>query len=101
MKKYLGVSASTNPEQLRTELLQTIPVGTTEQQLYDRLKSARISEDPFASWYRADKDSVVVFRTGRDNRVASVVAKEYAVSFYLDSTRRVRDIQVQEWLTGP
>ena len=101
IQRYLGVSASTNPQQLRIELLQTVPVGTTEQHLYDRLKSARISEDPFASWHPADKNNVVLFRTGRDNRFMDVVTREYAVFFYLDAARKVRDIQVREWLTGP
>ena len=101
IEKYLGVKASTNPTELRKELLAAIPVGTSEQQLYDLLNESGAAKDPFASWYAAGKDDVVVFRTGKDMRHSAIVYTEYAVFFQLGADRKLHNIQVKEWLTGP
>ena len=98
--EYFGVPASTDTRQLRRDLFSSVPIGTSEQQLYERLKAAKISDDKLASWYPADKSGVVVFRTGRDQSRFNVVVKEYAVFFHLGPDRRVRDIEVKEWVTG-
>ena len=98
--KYFGIRPSTNTAQLRQDLLRAVPIGTTEQQLYDRFRRSRISDDRLASWYPADASGVVVFRTGMDTRHLNVVFKEYIILFHLGTDRRLQNIEVKEGLTG-
>jgi hypothetical protein len=89
------------PESARQALLTKIRLGAAEQEVYEFLKRAGIGSDGLSSFYPADKDGVIVCRIEFDRKSTGVVKESYGVFFLLDQQRRLKDVKVEKWLTGP
>lgn len=89
------------PESARQALLTKIRLGAPEQEVYEFLKKAGIGSDRLSSFYPADKDGVIVCRIEFDRESPRVVKESYGVFFMLDQQRRLKDVKVEKWLTGP
>jgi len=72
------------PESARQALLTKIRLGVAEQEVYEFLKRAGI-----------------VCRIEFDRESPGVVKESYGVFFLLDQQRRLKDVKVEKWLTGP
>ena len=102
-RKYfqLADGKELTPESGRQALLAKIRPGAAEQEVYEFLKRAGIGSDGLSSFYPADKDGVIVCRIEYDRLSPGVVKESYGVFFLLDQQRRLKDVQVEKWLTGP
>ncbi len=89
------------PASAREALLAKIPPGSSEQEVYGFLKKAGIGSDGLSSFYPADKDGVIVCRIEFDRKSPGVVKESYGVFFLLNEQRRLKDVKVEKWLTGP
>jgi len=89
------------PESARQALLTKVRPGTSEQEVYEFLKRAGIGADGLSSFYPADKEGVIVCRIEFDRKSLGVVKESYGVFFLLDQQRRLKDVKVEKWLTGP
>jgi len=89
------------PESARQALLTKIHPGAAEQEVYEFLKKAGIGSDGLSSFYPANTEGVIVCRIEFDRESPGVVKESYGVFFLLDQQRRLRDVKVEKWLTGP
>ncbi len=89
------------PESARQALLTKIRPGSSEQEVYEFLKRAGIGSDGLSSFYPADREGVIVCRIEFDRGSSGVVKESYGVFFLLDEQRRLKDVKVEKWLTGP
>lgn len=89
------------PESARQALLAKMPPGSSEQHVYEFLKKAGIGSDGLSSFYLADKEGTIVCRIEFDRKSPGVVQESYGVFFLLDKQRRLKDVRVEKWLTGP
>jgi len=103
LRKYFQLEGRTEltPEAARRALLMKIPPGAAEQEVYEFLKRAGIGSDGLSSFYPADKDGVITCRIEFDRQSPGVVMESYGVFFLLDQQRRLKDVKVEKWLTGP
>jgi hypothetical protein len=98
---HLADARELTPESARQALLTKIRPGVAEQEVYEFLKRAGIGSDGLSSFYPADKDGVIVCRIEFDRESPGVVKESYGVFFLLDQQRRLKDVKVEKWLTGP
>jgi len=89
------------PESARKVLLRKIPQDTSEQRVYEVLKEAGIGSDGLSSFYPGTKENTIVCRIEYDPKTFGIVKESYIISFLLDDQRRLKDIRIEKWLTGP
>jgi hypothetical protein len=89
------------PDSARQALLAKVRPGAAEQEVYEFLKRAGIGSDGLSSFYPADKEGVIVCRIEYDRQSPGVVKESYGVFLLLDQQRRLKDVKVEKWLTGP
>lgn len=97
----LAEGSELTPESARPALLAKIPPGSLEQEVYAFLRKAGIGADGLSSFFPADKEGVIVCRIEFDRKSAGVVKESYGVFFLLGEQRRLKDVKVEKWLTGP
>lgn len=97
--KYFDIPVEHSPSAIRQQLLRKFPPGTAADRIYSAISQGGIGRDGVSSFYPADKNNVVVVRSGF--RGPTVVATHYGIFFKLDARRRLNDITVQQWFTGP
>ena len=98
---HLANGKELTAESARQALLTKIRPGAAEQEVYQFLKTAGIGSDGLSSFYPADKEGVIVCRIEFDRKSPGVVKESYGVFFVLDQQRRLKDVKVEKWLTGP
>jgi len=89
------------PESARQALLGKIPLGSSEGSVYEFLRNAGIGSDGLSSFYPADREGTIICRIEFDRKSPGIVKESYGVFFLLDEQRRLREIRVEKWLTGP
>lgn len=105
MRTYFKIesSAPLTKEVIRRAILHELPVGTTEEAIYAYIQSAKIGSDHLSSYSpsvpRSEQNEIVI-RIEYDPKEANLTKKHYALIFYLDKKRQLKDIEVKEWLTG-
>ena len=97
--QYFNVPAERSPNLIREQLLKKFPVGTSEAAIIGAIQHSAIGRDHVSSYYPAGARNIITVRTGF--RGLDVVYTEYGIRFVLGADRRLEDIQVEEWLTGP
>jgi hypothetical protein len=101
IKNYFGLvnSERIDTASIRSALLKAFPQGSTYDQVSNFLKQ-KIVDKREKGIIIPDKDNGILWRVTVNNRV-SIIALEYAVFFHFDADKKLQDIKVEEWLTGP
>ena len=86
---------------IRAAIFAKLPTGSTEDQVSSFLKKSGIGKDKFSSHYPADEKGVVVCRIEFDPASGEIVHTHYGIFFQLDNRKRLKDVEVKEWYTGP
>lgn len=89
------------PESARTALLSKMPVGTQETEIYDFLNKKGIGKDNLSSFHPADGRDQIVCRIEYDPNLPGLVKKHFGIFFLLDEEKKLRDIRIKPWVTGP
>jgi hypothetical protein len=97
----LGDLGNLSAGSLRSALLEKIPFGTSGEQIYDYLEERLVGNDPFSSYYRAEDDKRIVCRMDYDPTLPGLVKKHFSVTFFLDEDKKLREVRLDSWLTGP
>lgn len=102
LRAYFKISSSAplTREVIRAAILREIPVGSAEEVIYAYLKRANIGTDHLSSYSQSSERREIIVRIEYDTKEIDLVKKHYAVIFYLDEKRLLKDIEVKEWLTG-
>jgi hypothetical protein len=103
VRKHLGIPEPTpvNPATIRSAILAKLPAGGTDEQIYSFLKKSGVGVDKFSSYHPAGEKDVIVCRIEFDPGSGDLVHTHYGIFFRLDARKRLRDIEVNEWFTGP
>ena len=86
---------------IRAAILARLPVGSREGQVSSFLTSAGIGKDKWSSHYPADEQGKIVCRIEYDPGSGEIVHTHYGIFFRFDDRKRLKDVEVQEWKTGP
>lgn len=89
------------PKSFRKSLLERLPPGTPEEQVYRYLEERLVGKDRLSSFYRAGQDGQIVCRIEYDPALPGPVKKHFAVVFQLDTERKLRDIRLDSWVSAP
>jgi hypothetical protein len=88
------------PESFRKALLEKLPTGTPEEEIYRYLDERLVGKDRFSSYQRAEQPSQIVCRIEYDPTLPGLVKKHFAVIFLLDENKKLRDVRLNSWITG-
>ncbi len=103
LRKHLRIEPSatlTEPE-IRAAALRLIPVGSDESQVRRIVGAAGIGADRLSSYHPPDADGMAHILVGLDSSTFGVVKREYSLALQFSRERKLQDIQVKTWLTGP
>jgi hypothetical protein len=94
-------------EVIRSAALAKVPVGSAEEQLYSRLKAngvktaSEVGKADHSYYYPADEEGKVVCRIDLDPGSGEIVHTHYCLVFQLDDGKKLKDVEVKVWFTGP
>lgn len=91
---------SLSEENIRAAVIKQIPLGSSEDEIYLKLKQLGLGSDGLSSVYPADKKGEIVARIEFDPNELGLVKKSYGIIFQLDGRHVLEDVVVHEWLTG-
>ena len=90
-----------SPESFRKAVLEKLLPGTEEEAIYRYLEERLAGKDPFSSYHRAEDHGRIVCRIEYDPTLPGLVKKHFAVTFLLDGSKKLRDVHLASWVTGP
>ena len=88
------------PESFRKALLEKLPPGTPEEQVYRYLEERRLGKDRLSSVHNDGQDGEIVCRIEYDPTLPGPVKKHFAVVFLLDEKKKLQDVRLRSWVTG-
>lgn len=106
IRKHFAIPESTPlmPDTIRAALLASVPKGSSRSQVFEFLKKSGIGKDKF-SYYYADevsmKDGEIGCRITFDPDSGELVHTHYWIGFLFDDQKRLKNVEVKEWYTGP
>ena len=89
------------PESFHNALLEKLPPGTSEEQIYRYLDERLIGKDRLSSYQRAEQNAQVVCRIEYDPTLPGTVKKHFAIVFLLDKEKNLRDVHLNSWISAP
>jgi hypothetical protein len=103
LRQYFALPAggSSDTLALSTAILEQLQRGTPEEQIAATLKSRGVGGDSLSRYYPPTNSDTGIVRVEHDSRGANIVMKSYGVRLVFDSNRKLSDVRVSEWLTGP
>ena len=101
-RKYFAMDpkSEVNAVSIRNAILKMIPMGSDEDVIKARLDESGIGKDGLSSYFPVDSEGRLVCRVEFDRRTFGFVKKSYGVLFRLNSEKKLKDVAVEEWLTG-
>jgi hypothetical protein len=78
-----------------------IPLGTPESDVAAKLRARGIGADSLSSYFPPDSTGRAVVRVERDPREVALVTRSFGILLEFDGTRRLKSLEVRQWLTGP
>jgi Leucine Rich repeat len=106
IRRHFAIPESTplKPDTIRAALLAAVPKGSSRPQVLALLKNSGIGKDTF-SYYYTDEDSMkdggIGCRITFDPDSGELVHTHYWIGFLFDGQKRLTDVEVKEWYTGP
>ena len=94
----IGVHDAIGTNEIRSAILKSLPVGTTEGDVLAYLH--RRTDGDKCAVISADTNQINC-RIDYDPNAVGIVKTSYAIQFFLNERKALKDVQVQEWLTGP
>jgi hypothetical protein len=95
----LGSVGELTPEFFQRAVLERLPPGTAEQEVYKYL-DYQLRGDRLSSYNKADVRGKVVCRLEYDPTLPGLVKKHFAVVFFLDEQKKLKDVRLDSWITG-
>lgn len=96
----IPIYKSLSEENIRASVIEKIPLGSSEDEIYLKLKQLGLGSDGLSSVYPADKKGEIVARIEFDPNELGLVKKHYGIILQLDEKHTLKDVVVHEWLTG-
>ena len=90
-----------SPESFRSALLEKLPRGLEEEAIYRYLDERLAGKDRFSSYSRANDSGQILLRINQDPTLPMPVKKHFGVVFLLDEKEKLKDVQLNSWVTGP
>jgi hypothetical protein len=103
LRKHLAIAPATpltEPE-IRAAALRLIPIGSDETQVQKTVADFGVGRDGLSSYYPPDADGVAHIMIGLDPTTFGIVKREYSLALQFNRERKLEDIRVKTWLTGP
>ena len=101
LRRYFQISGDEDLGSKPSPLLSKLPVGTPEKEVYEFLDKNGVGEDGMSSYYPAGERSEIVCRVEYDLKSPEPVKEHFGIQLRLDDERKLREIIVRRWLTGP
>lgn len=101
LRRYFQLSKHADIESKPSPLLSKLPVGTAEKEVYEFLDNSGIGKDGMSSYYPAGERGDIGCRVEYDLSLPGLVKEHFGVLIRLDDDRKVKEIVVMRWLTGP
>lgn len=101
LRRYFHINNNLSLESKPSPLLAGLPVGTPEKEIYAFLDENGVGRDGMSSYYPAGERREIVCRVEYDLRTPELPAESSGVLIRLDDNRKLREIVVLRWLTGP
>jgi hypothetical protein len=98
---HIPASIELSPQNIRSAILQQLPLGTPEKEILAWLQKNKIGKDPLSSFYQKDKDNQIVCRIEYDSQSLDIVKESWSVIFTVNNAGRLAEITSKKWLTGP
>ena len=100
LRHYFDLPLKASLQSEPSPLLNKLPIGTTEQEIYAFLDSSDVGKDGLSSYYRAGKRGEITCRVEYDVHSSDLVKESFEVFFRLDDNRKLLSARVERWLTG-
>jgi hypothetical protein len=86
-------------ESIRAAVLNKIPLETNEKQVRAALKTCGVTEDKFSDI--SSFENGLACPIGYDPESGYIVHTHYFIGFELDAAKKLKEIKVKVWYTGP
>ena len=100
LRKYFQMPESTTVEAIPCPILSKLPIGSSENRVYQFLDSVGIGKDSMSSFFHINDSNEVVCRVEYDRQSFIVVKESFGIIFVFDQEKKLSDIEVKRWLTG-
>lgn len=95
------VYQSLTVENIQNAAIKKIPIGSSDEEIYDYMKLQGFGADPLTSCSPVNESGKIVCRIEYDpDEFGFFVKKHYGIVFQLDSDRMLKEILIHEWVTG-
>jgi len=103
LRQYFALPAGVSSDTLALSaaILQQLHPGTPEEQIAATLRSRGVGSDSLSQYYPPTDSDTGIVRVEHDSRGPNIVVTSYGVRLVFDSNRKLSDVRVSEWLTGP
>ncbi len=86
-------------DKVRSKLLMQLPKGSSESEVYQFLKEAKIGADKLSSYYPL-KNGRIICRIEFDPETSGAVKESFGIFFIMDEKECLQDIEIKSWITG-
>jgi hypothetical protein len=97
----LSIKDKVTEKVVRKSILQNLPQGSSSEEVYSFLKKRKIGKDKLSSFYPLDEKGEIACRIEFDPESGYIVQEHYCVVFRMDERKKLKDIQLNTWYTGP
>jgi hypothetical protein len=103
LRRYLRIDHTTplTEAEIRAAALRLIPIGSDEDQVRTVITQTGIGSDGLSSYYPPGSDGIAHIMVRLDPSTFGIVKSEYSVALHFSRERRLQDVQVKTWATGP
>jgi hypothetical protein len=101
VRKFFSIAEnkSLTDETIKAAVRDKIPIGSSEKQLLSTLKKCGVVKDKLG--YIFESKNGIGYRTNFDPESGYVVHTHYCIIFEMDAAKKLTDIEVKVWYTGP
>jgi hypothetical protein len=103
LRKHLQIGPATplTEPTIRAAALRLLPVGSDESDVREIVTASGIGGDGLSSYYPPGANGVAHIVIRLDSSTFGSVKREYSLALQFTRERKLDDIQVKTWLTGP
>ena len=103
VRAYLEIpqSVKLNERTVREALLLKIPIGTSAQQVAEKLSAAGIGKDKLSSYIAPDANGKASIKIDYDPQTFGIAKTSYFIPMVFTPEMTLADVEVKAWRTGP
>lgn len=100
-RKHFAIDETQRVDQktIQSTILANVPIGSSKAKIRAYLKTCGIGKDQFSGVY--DDDGRILCRIEFDPRSGWLVHQHFGIFFQMDAESGLKEIEVEEWFTGP